>query len=185
MSLSKSTEINGHWLPRSWWQIALGIRSRIDSTVWRINWRKCKSVWRRKRYLTSRLRLERSSRPRQLPRSIMKIFRRTKSMSNLAGVAMEICFSTVWLRSRTVCRISRKSRQVAHPIQKVTVVSGERTAWKMVGRQVSETLARARVSSTWRIRSRLKTVAPRTKTTPRSTRWSSVSLALWEENNWR
>ena len=183
MSWSKSTEIVGHWSPRSWWQIALGIRSRIDSTVWRIDWRKCKSVRRRKRYLTSRLRLKRSSKPRQLPRSIMKIFRRTKSMSNLARVAMEISFSTVWLRSRTACRISRKSRQVAHLIRKVTVVSGGRTAWKM-GRQVSEALARARVSSTLRIRSRLKTAAPRTKTTLRNTRWSSVSSVLWEEKNW-
>ena len=184
MSWSKSTEIVGHWLPRSWWQIALGIRSKIDSTVWRIDWRKCRSVRRRKRYLTSRIRLERSSRPHQLPRSIVKIFRRTKSKSNLARVAMEICFSTAWLRSQTVCRISRKNRQVAHQIRKVTVVSGGRTAWKM-GRQVSEALPRARESSTLRIRSRSKTVAPRSTITLRNTRWSSASLALWVVgNNW-
>ena len=183
MSWSKSTEIVGRWSPLSWWQIALGIKSKIDSTVCKKDWRKCKSVRRRKRYLTSRLRSKRGSKRRRLTRLIMKIFRRTKSKSNLDRVAMEIYFSTAWLRSRTVCRISRKSRLAAHLIRKVKAVSGGRTASKM-GRQVSETLARARVSSTLRIHSRLKTVAPHTKTTLRNTRGSIASLALWEENNW-
>ena len=183
MSWWKNTATIGHW-SRRWWQIAIGIKSKIDSTVSKTERPNCKTE-KKRRYTTSRTSIKRSSKSRQLRRSMIKILRMTKSKSNPATVAMEIYLSIVWLRSRTVCRISRKSRQVAHPTQKVTVVSGGRTAWKM-GRQVLAALYRARESSTLRIRSQLKTVAPLAVTTLHNTRWSSASLARWgEENNWK